>query len=286
MQVVRQQFYIPEKIAVEVSARLDALARAGEPVDYLTVVPDGEPTLDLRLEALLAALKPLGIPLAVITNASLLSDPSVRSALLLADWVSLKVDAVADLIWRRVDRPHGRLLLPAILDGAREFARSFEGALATETMLVAGVNDAPETLAETADFIATLHPRAAYLGIPTRPPAELWVRAPEAAVLNQAYQLYVARLPRVEYLIGYEGNVFAATGDAAADLLSITSVHPLRDDAVAGVLARCGAAWTVVTDLVAAGALAAIPYDHHIFYLRGYFAHERSFKRSNFCACA
>lgn len=273
MQVMRQQFYTPERIAVEVGSRLDVLARAGESVDYLTVVPDGEPTLDLRLEALLAALKPLGIPLAVITNTSLISDPSVRSALMQADWVSLKVDAVSDSAWRRVDRPHGRLQLCAILEGAREFARAFEGVLVTETMLVAGINDAPEALVETANFIAELQPRAAYLSVPTRPPAELWVRAPDAAALNQAYQIYGARLPCVEYLIGYEGNAFAATGDAAADLLSITSVHPLRDDAVDAVLVRCGATWDVVADLVERGALMAIPYHHHIFYLRGYFAH-------------
>ncbi len=273
MRIMRQQFYAPDTIVAEVRTKLVALAHAGESVDYIALVPDGEPTLDLRLEALLTALKPLGVPLAVITNASLLGDASVRSALMQADWVSLKLDAVADSVWRRVDRPHGRLRLDVVLGGAREFADSFKGALVTETMLVAGINDAPETLAETAAVIAELHPQVAYLSIPTRPPAELWVRAPDATTLNQAYQTYAAHLSRVEYLIGYEGSAFATTGDAVADLLGITAVHPLRDDAVAELLARCGATWSIVTDLVGRGALVALPYNHHIFYLRGYFAH-------------
>ena len=89
-----------------------ALAAArGESIDYLTFVPDGEPALDLYLGDMLAALKPLGIPLAVITNSSLLGDEAVRKALGLADWVSLKMDAAAAAVWRQIDRPYGWLRL-------------------------------------------------------------------------------------------------------------------------------------------------------------------------------
>ncbi|HQE93652.1 MAG TPA: radical SAM protein [Anaerolineae bacterium] len=274
LQITRQRFYAPETIVAAVKAKLAALARAGEAVDYLTLVPDGEPTLDLHLRMLLMQLKPLGLPLAVITNASLLDEPAVQEALLLADWVSLKVDAAAEATWRHVDRPHGRLLWANILDGAREFARRFAGALVTETMLVAGLNNAPDALAATAAAVAELHPAIAYLSVPTRPPAEAWVKPPTAAALTQAYHLFTAALPHVELLTGYEGNAFAATGDAAADLLSITAVHPLCADAVGDLLAHDGATWEVVDELTARGALVATPYNQHIFYLRGYTIHE------------
>ena len=257
-------------MVVAVQEKVAEAAACGEPIDYLTFVPDGEPTLDLHLGDMLAALKPLGIPLAVITNASLLDDVAVREALRLADWVSLKMDAAAAAIWRKVDRPHGRLRLANILRGAQAFAQDFTGALVTETMLVKGLNDAPATLAVTADVIAALRPTVAYIGIPTRPPAESWVSAPDEAVLNQAYCIFAEVLPRVELLIGYEGNAFAATGDAVADLLSITAVHPLRDDAVAELLARCQASFDVVNTLVACGNLVISEYNHHKFYLRGY----------------
>lgn len=196
----------------------------GERVDYLTLVPNGEPTLDVHLGELLTRLKSFGVPLAVITNASLIGDLAVREALLQADWVSLKVDAVEASIWRVVDRPYAKLEITDILAGARTFARDFQGTLVTETMLVAGINDAPGTLTATAAVIADLYPAVAYLSIPTRPPAEPGVCAPDEAVLNHAYQIYAEVLPRVELLIGYEGNVFASTGDVAADLLSITAV--------------------------------------------------------------
>jgi len=270
LQAKRQAFYAPETVVGAVREKVAQAAARGESIDYLTFVPDGEPTLDLHLGDMLAALKPLGLPLAVITNASLLGDTAVREALHLADWVSLKMDAAAAAVWRQIDRPHGRLRLADILEGAHAFARDFAGTLVTETMLVKGLNDAPETLAVTADFIADLRPIVACLGVPTRPPAEPWVRAPDESTLNQAYHIFTDVLPRVELLIGYEGNAFAATGDAVTDLLSITAVHPLRDDAVIALLARCGTTWDLVEGLVDGGALIAIPYNQHTFYLRGY----------------
>ncbi len=270
LQSTRQTFYVPEVVVAAVQAKVAAAAAAGEPLDYLTFVPDGEPTLDAYLGDMLLALKTLGIPLAVITNASLLGAPGVRAVLQLADWVSLKLDATDEALWRRIDRPHGRLRLAEILAGARIFARDFAGTLVTETMLVAGVNDAPDTLAATAAVIAELRPTVAYLSIPTRPPAETWVQPPDEAALNRAYQLFAAALPCVELLSGYEGNAFAATGDAAADLLSITAVHPLREDAVAELLTRCEATWDTVQALTARGELVTVVYQQHTFYLRGY----------------
>jgi wyosine [tRNA(Phe)-imidazoG37] synthetase (radical SAM superfamily) len=113
-------------------------------------------------------------------------------------------------------------------------------------MLVGGLNDAPATLAVTADVIAELCPAVAYLGVPTRPPAGSWVRAPDETTLNRAYHIFAAVLPRVELLIGYEGNAFAASGDAVAGLLSITAVHPLRNDA-ATVLEQRGISWKALS---------------------------------------
>ena len=83
----RRAFYAPEALFAEVEQKLAALQRSHELVDYLTIVPDGEPTLDLNLGKLIKLLKTLGIRIAVITNASLLDDPGVREDLEQADWV-------------------------------------------------------------------------------------------------------------------------------------------------------------------------------------------------------
>jgi len=268
MQVSRHAFYEPEKVLQDVQNKVERAREAGEVIDYLAFVPDGEPTLEANLGREIELLKQLGLPIAVITNSSLVWRQDVREDLMGADWVSLKMDAVEEALWRRVDRPHGSLELAAILEGAIAFARAYEGELVTETMLVGGVNDGEQALGEVADFLACLQPAAAYLSIPTRPPAEEWVRPPGEAALNRAYQILGERVERVEYLIGYEGDAFAFTGDVEQDLLSITSVHPMREEAVSAFLARAGAEWAVVHRLVAQDQLVEAEYGAHKFYLR------------------
>jgi wyosine [tRNA(Phe)-imidazoG37] synthetase (radical SAM superfamily) len=268
MQVERQAFYPVDEIVRAVEEQLRRAVARDEAVDYMAFVPDGEPTLDANLGRAIEALRPLGVPIAVISNASLLSREDVRADLMGADWVSLKVDAADEQAWRRVDRPHGRLDLAAIQDGAQAFARSFQGTLVSETMLVAGVNDGPAQIEAIAHFLGKLRPATAYLAVPTRPPAEAWVHVPDEGTLNRAYQILSATAGPVEYLIGYEGDAFAFTGDVEADLLSITAVHPMREDAVRAILARAGAKWEVVTRLVEEGELVVTLYCGHHFYVR------------------
>ena len=241
---------------------------AGESIDYLTFVSDGEPTLDANLGVEIELLKSLGFPVAVITNASLLWRPEVRQDLMAADWVSVKVDTVEERIWRRIDRPHGSLKLVAILEGLQQFSVAYRGELVAETMLVAGVNDSQSQLKATADVVASLQPKRAYLSVPTRPPAETWVQPPTEQALHRAYRIFQDAMGKVEYLIGYEGNAFAFTGSVEQDLLSITAVHPMREDAVAEYLHRAEAGWPAVERLVAQGRLLKTNHEGHIYYLR------------------
>ena len=268
MRADRQPFYGTEAVVEAVHRQVGAARAAGEPIDYLAFVPDGEPTLDVNLGRTIRALKPLEIPVAVITNGSMLDHPSVREDLQEADWVSVKVDAVDEECWRRIDRPHRTLSLDTLREGMKRFARDFPGALQTETMLVEGLNDGEETLGATAEFVAGLEPETAYVSIPTRPPAESWARGPGETVLTRAFGIFSEKLPRVEVLSGYEGDAFASSGDAREDLLSITAVHPMRESAVLRTLEAAGSDWNVVEELLASGELLEVEYDNHRYYLR------------------
>ena len=64
-----------------------------------------------------------------------------------------------------------------------------------------------------------------------------------------AYQVFSERLSGVEYLIGYEGNAFASTGNVKNDLLGITSVHPMREEVVIEFLEKTGNDWAVIERL-------------------------------------
>jgi len=268
MQIQRRPFYEPEGILRDVQEKIDGARKLGEPVDYLTFVPDGEPTLDANLGREIESLRPLGIKIAVITNSSLIWHEDVREELLKADWVSLKIDSTREDIWRRINRPHRELSLASILQGMMEFARVFQGELVTETMLVEGLSDSEEHIAEIAGFLSRLKPARAYLSIPTRPPAEKWVQPPGEEVIHRAYHTFRKRIDEVEYLIGYEGNAFAFTGNVEEDLLSITSVHPMRKEAVSQFLSRAKADWSAVSNLVSQDRLIHLEYKGTAFYMR------------------
>jgi len=268
LRTARRAFYAEDNIVADVERKVADAWAAGEPVDYLTFVPDGEPTLDIGLGRVIKRLKPLGVKIAVISNGSLLWRADVRETLADADWVSVKVDAVRPDVWRRINRPHRRLWLSIVLEGLLTFAETYRGELVTETMLVRGVNDEASHLADVTSFLTQLQPAKAYLAVPTRPPAEPWAEPPPEAVINQAFQLLRARLEQVELLIGYEGNAFSATGNLADDLLSITAVHPMREDAVQELLARAGAEMSVIRTLLEQGQLVETIYGGRKFYSR------------------
>lgn len=268
MQVKRETFYKAEEIAQNVKEQVRKVKEKGEPIDYLTFVPDGEPTLDVNLGREIELLKPLGIKIAVITNGSLIWREDVRRDLQKADWVSLKVDTVSKEIWHRINRPQKSLQLEVILDGMLKFANIFKGELTTESMLIQGINDGSEEIGKIADFLAELKPDKAYLAIPTRPPAKRTITAASEQAVNMAYQVFSKRLSSVEYLIGYEGNAFAFTGNVEDDLLSITSVHPMREEAVIELLRKADTGWKVVDRLIKDGSLTELEYQGRKFYMR------------------
>jgi wyosine [tRNA(Phe)-imidazoG37] synthetase (radical SAM superfamily) len=240
---------------MSVQERVREVRQAGERIDYLTFVPDGEPTLDVNLAREIGRLRLLDIKIAVISNSSLIWRHDVRHDLRLADWVSLKVDSVDEEVWRRINRPHGSLRIDSIMQGMTLYAESKRGELVTETMLVRGINDGYDQLSSVAEFVATLRPRTHYLAIPTRPPAEEGVAPPDEQTLNLAFQVFSDRIPRVELLVDYEGTEFAATGSVERDLLGVIAVHPMREDAVRELLGRDGAEWSAVEKLLHEGLL-------------------------------
>ncbi|TFF93288.1 radical SAM protein, partial [Candidatus Thorarchaeota archaeon] len=208
--IKRTSFYDPKEILEAARRQLASVASDDGPVDYVTFVPDGEPSLDINLRTEISLLRDLGIPIAIISNASLIWDEEVRQAFMEADLVSLKVDAVSEDIWKRVDRPHGRLELERILEGIVQFAGEFSGDLITETMLLSGI-DYEEEIGRIADFLSQIPLKEAYLAVPTRPPCEEWVEPADEDLLNRAFQEYASTLggDRVELLIGYEGDAFS-----------------------------------------------------------------------------
>lgn len=264
----RMEFHDPQRLVNDVEERIGYMKEKGERIDYLTFVPDGEPTLDSNLGREIRMLKETGIRVAVITNSSLLWKEDVKSDLMEADWISLKVDTVSEAVWRKMNRPHNSILLTKILDAEKEFSRQFGGTLTTETMVVETVNDDISAITDVSEFISDLSPRNAYISIPTRPPAEKWVRPPDEEKINEIFQVFSGSNSRVEYLTGYEGNEFSFKGDIASDILAITSVHPMRREAVEEMLLKTNSSWELIESLISEGKLKEVEYRGIKFYVR------------------
>jgi wyosine [tRNA(Phe)-imidazoG37] synthetase (radical SAM superfamily) len=268
LQVTRENYFPPAQIRAEVEVKLAQVRAGGDRVDYLTFVPDGEPTLDVALGDSIDLLKPLGERIAVITNGSLLTDPTVQADLLKADYVSIKVDSVDEGRWRMVNRPERRLRLDRILRAIEHFAGIFKGTLVTETMLVRGLNDDESNLMELGRYLSGLKPSTAYLSIPTRPPAEGWVQPPSPEVLDRAFETWAGVVQNPELLTAYEGSDIGSSGEIEEDVLAIASVHPIREDTLRLMVVTAKADWSVIEELLRGRKLIQKEYAGKRFYVR------------------
>jgi len=150
----RQEFYDPNDLLKEIKEKIANAKINNEAVDYLTIVPDGEPTLDKNLGKLIDLIKPLGFKIAVITNSTLLNEPEVRQEICKADWVSVKVDTLDEKIWKKIDRPHKKIAFNSMLNGIKAFSKEYGGILVTETMLVKDLNN---DIKKVAEFIKSIN---------------------------------------------------------------------------------------------------------------------------------
>ncbi|HDS59695.1 MAG TPA: radical SAM protein [Thermoplasmatales archaeon] len=267
-QIERAVFYPPERIAEAVKKRVEEVLEEGGQIDYLTFVPSGEPTLDAGLGPAIKEVGSCRIPVAVITNGSLLWQREVRRALYPADWVSLKVDAVSESCWRRLNRPHRRLDREQMGRGMKRFASRYGGTLATETMLVAGVNDDRAELSRIADAVAALQPAASYLSVPLRPPAVSGVSPPSEETLTAAHQMFAQRGLAVEFLVQEEEQRLSRWGSAAQGVMGTVAVHPLREEEILHLLDGYGAGWQVMECLLQEGQVKKICYGGSTFYVK------------------
>jgi wyosine [tRNA(Phe)-imidazoG37] synthetase (radical SAM superfamily) len=264
----REYYYDPDTIADAVKLSVEQVEEQGKDIDFITFVPDGEPTLDINLGREIQLIRKFGKKIAVISNGSLLDHEDVRDDLYTADLVSIKIDTVSEHVWRHINRPSRHHDIVSMLAGIRKFSDSYEGTLLTETMLIKDVNDELEEISNVGTFISSLKHRKSYLSVPTRPPTLKWVKPADERTLTAAYFIFNKMAIETEYLIGYEGNEFAYTGNFEKDILSITAVHPMRKDAVETFLQRTRKGWHAVEKLVEEEKLLEIPYQNKVYYLR------------------
>lgn len=266
ISVEQQEFYSPMIIYTEVKDRLKELKASKERIDYISFVPDGEPTLDGNLYETIQLLQDFGIKIAVFTNSSLIWKKEIQSALNLADYVSVKIDALDETTWKQINRPSISLNLNKILDGILDFKENYNGTLVTETMLIDGMNDNEDELIKIAYFIVKVDPEIAYLTVPTRPTPLKNIHSPARVKTKNAYRIVKSIFNNTELLDEYEGNQFSVSSKTEENLISIMAVHPMRKEAVEEYLKKSSSTWNTVKKLVEEQKIKELNYNGYTFY--------------------
>ncbi len=248
----RKQYFPPEDILAEVKQALET-HKPGE-IEWVTFVGSGEPLLHSSMGYLIRGVKELtDLPIAVITNGSLLYLPEVRQELVAADAVLPSLDAGTPGLYRHINRPHADITYDRLLGGLIDFRSVYQGKLWVEVMLVHGLNDTSEALWSLAEALRLVQPDEVHILLPTRPPAETWVRPPDEESLMQAVAI-LGNIARVIHpaegsfdLGGYDNPVEAVIG--------IITRHPMRQEELERTLERWspGQARVILAELEASG---------------------------------
>jgi len=138
--------------------------------DYITFSGSGEPTLNSRIGDVIKYLKEKkpAIPIAVLTNGTLLSDKQLRSELMAADLVLPSVDAVSDVVFKKINRPADELDAGTYIDGLINFSKEFKGKIWLEIFILPGYNDREE-LEKLRETILKINPTSVQLNTLDRP---------------------------------------------------------------------------------------------------------------------
>ncbi len=248
----RKEYYPTEEILAEVQSALDS-HQPGE-IDWVTFVGSGEPLLHAGMGYLIRQVKRMtDLPVAVITNGSLLYLPEVRQELLVAEAVLPSLDAGTPGLYHHINRPHPETTYDRLLAGLLDFRTEYSGKLWVEVMLVHGLNDTSQALWSLVEVLKLVQPDAVHINLPTRPPVETWVHLPDEESLMQALSI----LGNIAEVVHPAEGSFDLSGceDPVEAVIGIITRHPMRQEELERTLDR----WTpgevsrVLAELFASG---------------------------------
>ena len=167
---IERKDYIPIE---PVLAELKEALSEGMQTDYLTIAGSGEPTLNLRLGELIDGIKSFtDIPIAILTNGTLLYREDVRADCAKADVVMPSLDAADEQTYQKINRPNRVLSIEKLIFGLCTFRKEFSGRIWLEVFFVEGINTSTEQIAGIKEAIELINPDKVQLNTAVRPTAD------------------------------------------------------------------------------------------------------------------
>ncbi len=157
----------------EILTQIESTISTEQKIDYITLSGSGEPTLNSAIGTLIRQIKKMtDIPVAVLTNSSLLYDEQTRKDIRSADLIIPSLDATREDRFQQVNRPHPNLHLNKIIMGLKNLREEYDGPIWLELMLIRKVNDSPEEMERLKKIVSELDPDKVQLNTVVRPPSE------------------------------------------------------------------------------------------------------------------
>jgi len=234
--------------------------------DYITLSGSGEPTLFSRLDELISAIKELtDVPVAVLTNGSLLWLPEVREALKAADMVVPSLDAGSSQIFQYVNRPHSDITFSKMLQGLVDFRKIYSGQYWLEIFLLAGVTTPQTEINRLKTCIAAIQPDLVQVNTVTRPPAENFAEAvPKKQLEEITAQLYEKAEVIADYRDVHKERDFTARRE---DILTLLQRRPCSiEDIAAGLGLHRNEVVKYVEELSLEGKIETKPQNQQLYY--------------------
>lgn len=221
--IVRREYVELEQVLEEAGRKL----AAGPAPDYLSLAGSGEPTLHVRIGDLIAGIKRMtSIPVAVLTNGSLLWKKEVQEALMAADLVLPSLDAGDEDIFRHVNRPCEEITFERMVDGLVEFTYRFPGSVWLEIFLLGGITAIPAEVKKIADIARRIQPSRIQLNTISRPPAEEFACPVKDSQMDRLRELLPGKVEVISEKEPPDSPAFIKAETSDADILSLLSRRP------------------------------------------------------------
>jgi wyosine [tRNA(Phe)-imidazoG37] synthetase (radical SAM superfamily) len=215
--------YVPVK---EVLKEVKVFLSEGVPFDHFSLSGSGEPTLHSRIRPIIEGIKELSpVPVAVITNGSLLWMKTVRDDLLQADVVLPSLDGVSSQTFEKINRPHEKLDIEKVIDGMVEFRKVYRGQIWLEILFCKGVNDAQSELLKMKAAVERIQPDLIHLNTVVRPPSETWVAPLSQREMEEIQSFFGTKAIIISEFDRHPSS--ASPGDVAEGIVRILRRRPL-----------------------------------------------------------
>ena len=259
----REEYVPAETILRDVHA---ALSEGEKDIDYIACSGSGEPSLNSAIGEIIQGIKKLtAIPVAVITNGSLLYEKEVRQALLPADCVMPSLDAATQNAFQRINRPHPAMQVAEIIEGLTDFRSAYRGQLWLEILLCQGINDSEKEIDALRAAIRRIRPDRVQLNTVVRPAPEAYA---VALTLDQMEQVKNALGDDVEIIADFTGMRHSAPPEKIEErIIRIVERRPMTPDDLARVLSLGTEEITMIADkLIAQGKLKPRSFNQRLYY--------------------